>query len=98
MVDRKLKAIYQYGGEAAALQLNRPEHLAEVGRNGQKLVVDKERVLVLSPRLDNERTLILRPPTSEDQDLGWRRFCYSKSSGQLIVSWGGWYVYVYKVT
>ena len=98
LVDRKWKVLKQYGGPAAPLQLSDPLHLAEVSAAGHKFVLDQERVLVFSPRFELQRTLLLRPSLSEDpwRD-GWHRLCYSRSSGQLFVSWGGAYVWVYSV-
>ena len=98
LVDRKWKVLKQYAGPAASLQLSYPQHLAEVGAAGHKFVADLERVSVLSPRFELQRTLLLRPSPSEDPWRGWRhRLCYSRSSGQLIVSWGGEHVWVYSV-
>ena len=98
LVDRKWNTLKQYGGPAAPLQLQFPLHLAEVSAAGHKFVADGERVLVLSSRFELQRTLVLCPSKSEDpwRD-GWRRLCYSRSSGRLFVSWGWAYVWVYSV-
>ena len=97
LVDRNWKVLKQYGGPVAPLGLSEPHHLVEV--SGHMFVVDKKRVLVLSNRLEAERTLVLRPSVSEDPLFGWRkRLCYSRSSGRLLVSWDRKYVLVYSVT
>ena len=96
LVDRKWNVLKQYGGPAAPLQLSGAKHLAEVSAAGHKFVLDWKRVLVLSPRLELQRTLVLRP---SEPGLGLRRrLCCSKSSGRLFISWGGEYVWVYSVT
>ena len=97
LVDRKWNTLKQYGDQAAPLQLSFPDHLAEVSAAGHKFVLDKERVLVFSPRFELQRTLVLRLSLPEDPWISWRRprLCYS--SGRLIVSWGAEYVWVYSV-
>ena len=89
----------RYGGPLDPIGLPNPRHLSEVSADGHKFVVDDERVLVLSPRLNSERTLVLRPSESKNPGLGWQqqRLCYSRSSGRLLASWGGKYVWVYTI-
>ena len=99
LVNRKWKVLKQYGGSAAPVRLSAPRRLVEVSADGHKFVVDEERVLVFSPCLKLERTLVLCPSESENLRLGWLpRLYYSKSSGRLIVYWGGEYVWIYSVT
>ena len=95
LFDQKWKLLKQYGG----LRLSEPQYLAEVSADGHMFLVDKERILILSPRLEVERTLVLRPSKSEDPVLGWgQRLFFSRSSGNLMVAWGGKYLWVYSIT
>ena len=99
LIDQNWNFLKKYGGPAAPLRLSIPERLTEIGDAGQTILVDEKRILVLSPCLEVERTLILRPPSSEDTGFGWgRRLCYSRSSGRLVVSWGDKDVWIYSVT
>ena len=67
LFDQKWKLLKQCGG----LRLTEPHHLAEVSADGHKFVVDKKRILILSHRLEVERTLVLRPSKSENPVLDW---------------------------